>query len=107
MSAHVITEFHAKPDRANDLVELLGRVLPDSLSHDGCEAISIQRNQDDATNVISFTQWRTRRHYEDYLAWRTDTGYTETFEEMLDQPMSIRYFDEIDFTSGAGVSRDC
>jgi hypothetical protein len=29
------------------------------------------------------------------IAWRTDSGYTAQFEEMLTQPMSIRYFDEV------------
>jgi quinol monooxygenase YgiN len=98
VSAHVITEFHAKAERADELVELLGQVLPDSLSHDGCEAISVQRNQDDRANVISLTQWATRGHYENYLAWRTETGSTATFDEMLTEPMSVRYFDEVRFT---------
>jgi quinol monooxygenase YgiN len=95
---HVITEFHAKPERADELVELLGQVVPDSLSHDGCQAISIQRNQDDSANVISLTQWATRGHYESYLAWRSETGYTDRFEAMLVHPMSIRYFDEVQFS---------
>lgn len=41
---------------ADELVDLRGRALPDNLSHDGCEAISVQRNQDDHNNVMSLTQ---------------------------------------------------
>ena len=41
------------------------------------------------------TRWATRQDYERYLAWRTESGYTAQFEEMLAQPMSIRYFDEV------------
>jgi hypothetical protein len=35
------------------------------------------------------------QHYDDYLAWRTENGYTARFDEMLSKPMLIRYFDEI------------
>jgi hypothetical protein len=47
---------------------------------------------------ISFPQPRVVQHprsstrYDNYLAWRTDSGYTAQFEDMLAQPMSIRYF---------------
>ena len=40
MSVHVMTEFKAKSERADDLISLLGRALPDSLKHDGCEGVS-------------------------------------------------------------------
>lgn len=99
MSVHVVTEFKAQPDQVDDLLALLGQVLPDSLTHDGCEGISIRRNQDDTSDVISLTQWATRGHYEAYLAWRTETGHTDTFHQMLTEPMSIRYYDEVDFNS--------
>jgi hypothetical protein len=37
----------------------------------------------------------TREDYDNYLAWRTDSGYTARFDEMLAEPMNIRYFDEV------------
>jgi quinol monooxygenase YgiN len=64
MSTYVVTEFTTKPGRAEELVTILSEVLPDSLAHDGCEAISLRRNQDHATNIVSFTQWASRRHYD-------------------------------------------
>ena len=33
--------------------------------------------------------------YDNYLAWRTAAGYTAQIDEMLAQPMNIRYFDEV------------
>jgi quinol monooxygenase YgiN len=95
MSTYVVTEFRTKPRRAEELVTILSEALPDSLAHDGCEAISLRRNQDDATNIVSFTQWASRRHYDNYLAWRTEAGLTDEIGDMLVEPVSIRYFDEI------------
>jgi quinol monooxygenase YgiN len=74
---------------------ILSYVLPESLQHDGCEVILLRREQDDATQIVSFTQWATRRHYEDYLAWLTAAGLTDEIGQMLTEPMSVEYFDEV------------
>jgi len=95
MGVHVITEFHAKPGRSDALIALLGQSIPDSRAHAGCEDISVRQDQDDRSHIASLTTWTTRRHYEEYLAWRTGIGDTDTFGQLLDQPMSVRYYDEV------------
>jgi len=95
MSTHVVTEFRTQPARADELVALLTAVLPDSLAHDGCEAIRLRRDQDDRNHIVSFTQWTTRQHYIEYPAWRTDAGTTDEVGDMLTEPMKIEYFDEL------------
>jgi quinol monooxygenase YgiN len=95
MSTHVVTIQKARPDKVDDVVAILTQALPDSLAHDGCEAIHLRRDQDDPTRIVSFTQWATRQHYGEYLAWRTETGLTDEVADMLTEPMSIEYFDDI------------
>ena len=95
MSTYVATEFKTQPGRAEELVAALSQALPASLIHDGCQAISLRRNQDDPANIVSFTQWESRRHYDEYLDWRTEAGLTDELGAMLTEPMSIKYFDEI------------
>jgi quinol monooxygenase YgiN len=95
MSVHVATEFKVRPESTELLVNTLREVLPDSLSHDGCEAIFLRRDQDDPNHIVSFTQWASRHHYEEYLAWRTDSSLTDERGDLLTEPMSIEYFDEI------------
>lgn len=97
MSTHVVNEFHARPGRGDDVLALLLQLSPESRTRPGCEAISIRRNQEDPDNLIGDTRWASRQHYDDYLAWRTENGYAARFEEMLGEPMLIRYFDEIPF----------
>ena len=95
MSTNVVSTLRARTDTADEVVALLTRALPDSLAHDGCEAIHLRRDQDDPSHIVSFTQWATRQHYVDYLAWRTETGMTDEIGKMLAEPMSIEYFDDI------------
>ena len=95
MSTFVTNEFRAKPGRGSDVLALLVALAPESAGRPGCQHISIRRNQDDPDNVIGVTQWESRQNWVDYLAWRTANGITATFDEMLAQPMMIRYWDEV------------
>ena len=95
MSTHVVNEFHALPGRADDVMNLLIELSPISRTRPGCQGISLRRNQDDPMNIVGDTRWATREDYDNYLAWRTAAGYTAQFDEMLAQPMNIRYFDEL------------
>ncbi|HEY2214711.1 MAG TPA: antibiotic biosynthesis monooxygenase [Acidimicrobiales bacterium] len=97
MSTIVTNEFHAKNGRGDDVLDLLLKLAPESNGRPGCESISIRRNQDDPENVVGDTQWSTRQHYDDYLAWRTANGFTAKFDDMLAEPMLIRYYDDLPF----------
>lgn len=95
MSVHVTTELKTKPEHTEAVIAALSEALPHSLVHDGCEAIHLRRSQDDLSHVVSFTQWAQRQDYENYLAWRTETGMTDDIEDMLTEPLIVEYFDDI------------
>lgn len=105
MSTTVLTELFARPGRGDDVAGLLLEILGESLEHNGCEAIRIIRDQDDPDHVAGLAQWTERRNYVDYLAWRTEHGFTGTFEAMLTRPLVITYYDELYSGEGAGVRR--
>jgi hypothetical protein len=60
-----------------------------SLKRDGCETIRNLRDQGDADHVTGLIQRTERHNYTDYFAWRTERGFTATFEAMLTQPSSF------------------
>lgn len=77
------------------MIAALSEALPHSLTHEGCEAIHLRRSQDDPSQIVSFTQWRQRQNYENYLRWRTEMGMTDDIEDMLTEPLIIAYLDDI------------
>ncbi len=93
MSTLVTNEFFSQPGRGDEVANLLLEILGESLEFAGCEAIRIVRDQDDPDHVAGVTQWTERRNFEDYLAWRTERGFTGTFEAMLTRPFVIHYYD--------------
>lgn len=65
MSTHVVTEFHAQPDRGDDVEHLLTEIPGENLER------------------------------QNYLAWRTERGFTATFEAMLTGPLVVHFYDEV------------
>ncbi|GAB2539622.1 putative quinol monooxygenase [Nocardia heshunensis] len=102
MSALVIAELFAQPDRGDDVANLLLEILGESSKHEGCEEIRILRDQADPDHVVGLTQWTEAHNYTDYLAWRTANGFTATFEAMLTRPLVIHYYDGL--YQGLGVA---
>jgi quinol monooxygenase YgiN len=84
---------------------VLPDILNESLEHDGCETIRTLRDQDDPDHVTGLAQWTERRDFEDYLAWRTQRGFTDTFEAMLTRPFVIHYYDTAYFGEGIAARR--
>jgi quinol monooxygenase YgiN len=93
MSTLVTNELFAQPGRGDDVASLLLEILGESLQWEGCETIRIVRDQDDPDHVAGVTQWTERRHFEEYLAWRTERGFSATFEAMLTGPFVLHYYD--------------
>ena len=95
MSVNIITQFKTKPGRADELIALIRKVLPESLQQPGCEEVAIRQNQDEPDDVISAQKWTSRHHYESYMAWRTKNGVTAQFNDLLAGDMQVRYFNDI------------
>jgi quinol monooxygenase YgiN len=95
MSVSIITQFKAKPGRAPDLIALIRKMLPESLMRAGCEEVAIRQNQDEPDDIISAQKWASRRHYEEYMAWRTKNGVTAEFRELLTDDIQVRYFNDV------------
>ena len=92
MTCQVILEFKAKEDAVESIRSYLREILPDTRSYDGCVGLNITQNLDDPTSFAVVEQWDTRKHYENYLQWRTDTGVLDKLAEMIDGEPSIRFF---------------
>ena len=95
MACNIITQFKTKPGRADDLIALLKKYISESALHAGCLEISIQQNQDDPSDIISNQFWESRKHYEDYFAWRAEEGLGAEIQSLCAEPVSMRFFNAV------------
>ena len=87
--------FSHKPGNATDITNFLRDELHHTRGFDGCNGITIHKNESDPNNMVFVEDWDTREQYEKYLAWRTERGDMEKLAGLLAGEPSIRYFENV------------
>ena len=95
MSVIVLLEINVKPENADEVTAFFRDELHRTRGFDGCNGITIHRNQDDPNTLVAVEDWDSRQHYEKYLAWRTERGDLNKLVGWLQGDPSIRYFDNV------------
>ena len=95
MSVLILLELTTKPGNANDLTNWLRDELHHTRGADGCNGMTVHKNQDDPNNMVMVENWDSKAQYEKYLAWRTERGDMEKLGAWVAGPPSIRYFDGV------------
>jgi quinol monooxygenase YgiN len=92
----VIVEIEVKPELVSEMKLLLKKILTDTRAFDGFISIDVCHNLDSTGKFVFYEQWKSRRHYEKYLAWRIETGIIEQMTAMSVEPPIISYFELIE-----------
>ncbi|WP_019874811.1 putative quinol monooxygenase [Sporichthya polymorpha] len=92
MSVFVLVEFRARPDRVDDLLDLLHQILPDTRSFDGCKEVLVEQDLDEPTTVLLCERWISRAHFDAYKAWRSERGDLAGLGDILAGRPSTRFF---------------
>lgn len=86
MACQVLLEARVKDGFFDEYKKWLVEILPDTRSFDGCIDIYVVRDQDDPAKIVFIELWESRKHYEKYLAWRTERGDMDTVADMMEDP---------------------
>ncbi len=96
MSVLVLFDLETKAGKEEEAVALFAGMFPDTRAFDGCESITLHRDQDAASRFTLVERFASREHYEAYLRWRTERGDVALLGALLAGPPSIRFFDDVD-----------
>ncbi len=96
MACTVMLEINLKSDMVDTGKQTFKSILPDTRAYDGCIAVEVTENQEQAGNLVLVETWETRAKYEKYLGWRAETGALEQLGAMCEGAPSIRFFDPVD-----------
>ncbi len=96
MATLVLLEAKAKSaDAVEELKVILKQRLPETRAYDGCQGITFYLG-DDGLSFVFVEYWDSTRHYEKYLAWRTETGVLKQLTDRIEGEPAIRYFEAVD-----------
>jgi len=96
VSVMVLLEAPVKPEEVSNMKSYMAEILPESRAYDGCRAMDVYFDTEDAAKLVLIEHWDSRSHHEKYLGWRTETGVMAKIGGMLAGPPSIRYFERAD-----------
>ena len=82
MCSRIIAEFHVEPKKLSEFKEVMKVALVDTRSFNGFIKLEIV---EDVENCILYalSEWESHRHYDDYVAWRLETGLGDLLDQYL------------------------
>jgi quinol monooxygenase YgiN len=96
MSTLVLFEVEAATGMTEDLIALFQEALLDTRGYDGCQSVSVHRDQDAPERLVLVERWTSRPEHEGYLRWRADRGDGPKLAALLAGPPQVRYLDDVD-----------
>ena len=93
MTTIVILDIPATPETRDEIYRTLTGVLDETRQFDGNEGMELLVNQDDNANILLYERWQSREHYERYLAYRQESGFSAKFRALIPGTVSVRKFD--------------
>jgi len=90
----VILHWTCKPGvRDGFLAGFEEQILVDTRARDGFVSHEVLVDQDNPDKFTLFDKWSTRAHFENYMAWRTETGALEMLAQVLAAPLEVFHYD--------------
>jgi len=96
MSILVLLEIHAKEGKGDEMIAILARSLHDTRARQGCEGVTVHREQDHPDTVLLVERWATRADDDAYRAWRAGDGAVPEMARLVAGGRVVRYFDDVD-----------
>jgi heme oxygenase (mycobilin-producing) len=96
VSAIVIVDLPARPERRDELLSMLRVGLKDTRAFAGNRGASLCTDHDDLAMVSIVERWETLQHYLAYDAWRIETGFMDLLAPLLGGEPAERHLEVVD-----------
>ncbi len=96
MSILVLLEIEAKDGQVDEMIRVLADTLGDTRARQGCESVTVHRDQAKPNTVLLVERWATREDDDAYRAWRAGDGAVAAMAPLVAGGRAIRYFDDVD-----------
>ena len=93
MPVTVIADVPLKPERADYVLALIERLLPDTLAFPGCLDVEVLVDRDVPGHIVLLETWESQADHRRYSAWRLDSGTAFSSPEVMAGPIRVSYFD--------------
>ena len=88
MSILLIIDAKLTQESVSKAVAFYAEIVSDTRSFEGCEAIEICIDSEDAGNLVVVEKWASEDLYKKHYQWREETGVLDHIRALLDGPVS-------------------
>jgi quinol monooxygenase YgiN len=92
MSVLATADLFIKPERVQELLEILREALPDTRAFAGCQGLDTYVDEDDPGHILLVETWSARADHETYLGWRQEQGLFDVLAPFISAPPRFSYF---------------
>lgn len=85
----VTVKLSVKPDRLEELVNMLGAMFPVTRLRKGFRDIQLLKSGIESNVVLLLEEWDTAQDFQAYIEFRVEAGEMATISEMTDRPPEI------------------
>lgn len=89
----VTVKLSVKPDRLEELVNMLGAMFPVTRLRKGFRDIQLLKSGIESNVVLLLEEWDTAQDFQTYIEFRVKTGEMATISELTDSPPRIEIWD--------------
>ncbi|MEM7468403.1 MAG: antibiotic biosynthesis monooxygenase family protein [Pseudomonadota bacterium] len=93
MTIIVVLDIPATAETRDAIYTTLSEALVETRRFDGNEGLELLINQEDDANIVVYERWQSREHYDRYLAFRQESGFSAKFRAMIPGTVVVRKFD--------------
>ncbi len=79
MTVMVMLDFDIKEGKLDEFLGILEQTLPETRAYSGCLFLKTCVYEN-ANKICLVEEWETKKHQEEYFAWRVSTGLTKAIE---------------------------
>jgi quinol monooxygenase YgiN len=91
----VVVQMQAKTGEGDRMLEIVHRIMPDTVAAEGAISFEAVRDRDDSDKFIVVGRWRERVDHETYMAWRAETGIGHDELAPVLETVVINYCDTV------------
>ena len=96
MPLTVLAFIQAKPEKEAEVEQTLRGLIPPTRSEEGCIEYRLHRSQETAGLFMFYENWVSREALDQHLGTPHLQAFASRAEELLDRPIEIRFYDELD-----------
>ena len=94
MPITVMLKATLKENQQNKLEDLMRESLVETRKYEGFRDITIYQ-EDNSNNIVFYSIWDKKEHYENYLNYRIQTGDIDTLAQFFENKPQISFYNDL------------